>query len=419
MLDPSYPHTLFQQALGLLSPWIITEVVFSKEDGRLDLTVTIPAGSQFPCASCQASSRIYDHRERTWRHLNFFQYRTYLHASVPRTHCDSCKKTTTLTVPWARPGSGFTLLFEAFVMEIARALPLLEVERITGEYDTRIMRVVEHYVTKARESVDMSGVRTTGIDETSCAKGHTYVTTIADLDEDRILYATPGKDSATIARFSEDFQAHGGDPAQITDAVIDLSPAFIKGVEEYLPNAEITFDRFHTAKIVNTALDAVRRAEQQTMPTLQKTRYMWLRNPTNITTQQQEHIASISTRHCKTARAYQMKLAFNDVFTIRDRADAERALHRWYYWATHSRILQMIDAAKTIKRHWDGVLGYFDRRLSNGKVEGMNSVIQIIKRRARGFPNTNNFITMIYLVCGKLPIRLPSLMPMCVSSHHG
>ncbi len=418
MFNTSYHLSIFQQALGLRAPWTVKEIFFSQDDGRLDITVAYPAGASFPCPGCHDARGVHDHRERVWRHLNFFQYETYLRAAVPRIRCDHCGKTTTVPVPWARPGSGFTLLFESFIIHLAQAMPLLVLEQVTGEYDTRLMRIIQHYVAEARDRVDMSDVRTVGIDETSRAKGHDYVTVCSDLDADRVLFVTPGKDAPTVERFSEDIRLHGGDPEQVSDAVIDLSPAFINGVGQHLPNAQITFDRFHVAKIVNEALDAVRREEQRSMPELKRTRYAWLHNPKTATDQQQAVIASLSLRHCRTAQGYRMKLAFNEVFALRNLDDAEPALQRWYYWVTHSRIPPMIEAAKTIKRHWAGVLRYFDRRISNGKVEGTNSVIQTIKRRARGFPNVENFITMIYLVKGKLPFQLSPLNPMFAGSHY-
>ena len=398
---------LFQLALGLQDPWQIEDVVFSDKQGRLDLYLRHRKGALFPCPDCHQLLSVYDTADRTWKHLNFFQYEAYLHASVPRIQCRSCNATKNVAVPWARQGSGFTLLFEAFAMELARAMALSTAGKIMGEHDTRLMRIVRHYVTKARETVDMSSVTIIGIDETSKAKGHDYITTVIDIPRARVLFATEGKDNTTVKQFADDLQQHGGHPEQIKQACADLSPAYKKGIAENLPNAQIVFDRFHVMKLVNEALDTVRRAEQKENPLLAKTRYAWLHNPETATESQTEKLATLTKLNLKTVRAYQIRLALRDVYEIRDPRRAKKELTRWYFWATHSRIEPIIKSATTIKEHWDGVLAFFDGRIANGLTEGINSVIQTIKRRARGYQNTDNFITMIYLNCGKLQFDLP------------
>lgn len=398
---------LFQLALGLQDPWQIRDVLFSHEQGRLDIHLGHRKGALFSCPDCQQPLTAYDTVERTWKHLNFFQYETYLHAPVPRVQCRPCGSTKNVAVPWARPESGFTLLFEAFAMELARVMALSAAGKIVGEHDTRLMRIVTHYVTLARERVDMSAVQIIGIDETSKAKGHDYITTVIDVQDSRVLFATEGKDNLTVKRFSDDLKEHGGDPEQIEQACADLSPAYKKGVAEYLPHAQIVFDRFHVMKLVNEALDTVRRTEQKENPLLVRSRYAWLHNPETATTQQTEKLKTLTTLNLKTARAYQMRLSLRDIYELRSQKKAERALKQWYFWATHSRIEPMIKVAKTIKEHWGGVLAFFDSRTANGITEGINSIIQTIKRRARGYQNTDNFITMIYLTCGKLEFDLP------------
>lgn len=210
-------------------------------------------------------------------------------------------------------------------------------------------------------------------------------------------------------RFVDDLNNHKGGAQHIEEVCADLSPAYQKGVSEHLPNAEMVFDRFHVMKLVNEALDAVRREEQKENPLLKGSRYAWLHNPETATKKQVERLQSLTKLNLKTARAYQIRLALRDVYEIRDVQTARAELNRWYFWATHSRIEPVITVAKTIKEHWDGVVKFFDYRIANGLTEGINSIIQTIKRRARGYQNTNNFITMIYLSCGKLTSNLPAV----------
>jgi transposase len=400
--------TLMQMALGLTPPWAVTGSDFDAEAGRIDIQIDFPAGSRFTCPSCGAANcPPHDTERKSWRHLNFFQHQAYLNARVPRVRCDKCG-IRTVSVPWARPESGFTLLFEAMVMTMISAMPVKAVARMVGEHDTRLWRVVHHYVDAARARLDASDVTRVAIDETAAQRGHNYITLCVDIDQARVLFATEGRDASTIAAFADDLAAHGGDPEAITEVCIDMSPAFIKGVGESLPKAEITFDKFHAVKIVNDAVDAVRRAEQKSQFVLRGTRYIWLRNPDNLSERQRDTLDGLSLRHLKTGRAYQIRLSFQDLYDQPSTEAATAYLKKWYFWATHSRLDPMIDAAHTIKRHWDGILRWFSSKIANGLIEGINSLVQAAKAKARGYRSIRNLKAMIYILAGKLDLRLPA-----------
>ena len=399
---------LLQLALALTPPWTVSRSDFDPEARRLDVQIDFAPGSRFACPACGAADcPAYDTERKTWRHLNFFQHQAYLNARTPRIRCDACG-IKTVTVPWARPGSGFTLLFEALVMTMLSAMPVAAVARIVGEHDTRLWRVLHHYVDQARARTDAADVTRVAIDETAARRGHDYITLFADIDQARVLFATEGKDAATVAAFADDLTAHGGDPEAIEEVCIDMSPAFIKGVAENLPKAAVTFDKFHAVKIVNDAVDQVRRGEQKHQNVLKGTRYIWLRNPENLSERQRATLDSLPTRHLKTARAYQIRLAFQDLYQQDSPKQAAQYLKRWYFWATHSRLSPMIDAAHTVKRHWDGILRWFDSRIANGLIEGINSLVQAAKAKARGYRSIRNLKAMVYLLAGKLDLRLPA-----------
>jgi transposase len=399
---------LLQLALGLTPPWTVTRSDFDPDAKRLDIQIDFTPGSRFPCPNCGAADcPAYDTERMTWRHLNFFQYQAWLNARVPRLRCDTCgiRKA---HVPWARPDSGFTLLFEALLMTMLSAMPVNSVAKMVGEHDTRLWRVLHHYVDQARARSDASDVTRVAIDETAARRDHDYITLFVDIDQARVLFATEGRDADTVAAFAEDLAAHGGDAEAISEVCIDMSPAFIKGTAEHLPNAAITFDKFHAVKIVNDAVDQVRRTEQKGQSLLRGTRYIWLRNPTNLSDRQRATLDSLPTRHLKTARAYQIRLAFQDLYHQPSAEAGAGFLKKWYFWATHSRLEPMIEAARTVKRHWDGILRWFDSKIANGLIEGINSLVQAAKAKARGYRSIRNLKAIVYLLAGKLDLKLPA-----------
>jgi len=400
---------LFQLALGLTPPWYVVSCEFDPEKRRLDIEIDFPRGSAFTCPSCgKEGCGAYDTEQHSWRHLNFFQHEAYLTARVPRVRCGECG-VKTVDVPWARSGSGFTLLFEALVMVMAKGMPVKSIANLLKEHDTRLWRVLDYYVHEARQDADFSSVTDVGVDETSSKRGHNYVTLFVNLLLSQVLFATEGKDASTLARFKSDLVSHRGDPSHIREICCDMSPAFISGVENHFPEAQLTFDKFHVMKILNEALDEVRRQEQQIRPELKRTRYLWLKNPQKLKSHQVAMLDGLKLKkmNLKTVRAYHIRMNFQELWQQSPHT-SEAFLKRWYFWATHSHLEPIKEAAYTVKRHWDGILRWFTSKINNGILEGINSLIQAAKARARGYRTTKNLITMIYIIGGKLQFKLPT-----------
>ena len=290
-------------------------------------------------------------------------------------------------------------------MKLAKVMPVLAVARLVGQHDTLIWRIVNHYVDSARGKADHSKVTAVGMDETAARRGHDYMSLFVDLQERKVLFATPGKDSATVAAFAGDLRAHNGDPEAIAEVSIDMSPAFIKGVATELPGASITFDKFHVIKLINEAVNEVRQLESKERPELKGSRYVWLKNPDHLTAAQKNTLdtLNLAKTNLRTAKAYRFRLAFQD-FYLQPPDGAERYLDKWFYWATHSRIRPIIEVAKTIRAHQDGILRWFASKINNGILEGINSLVQAAKAKARGYRSNRNFASIIYLVAGKLDL---------------
>jgi transposase len=288
---------LFQLALGLTSPWKVESSEFDPKRKRLDIMIDFPRGGTFTCPECGGEKlKSYDTELKYWRHLNFFEHDAYLTARVPRVKCKQCG-IHRVNVPWARKGSGFTLLFEAMVMTLAKNMAVKTIATFVGEQDTRLWRIIHYYVDKGRADADFSKVKKVGLDETSCKRGHDYISLFVDTEVPRILFATEGKDASTVKRFKDDLVEHGGDPKNIEQMCSDMSPAFIKGVKKQFPETELTFDKFHIMKVVNNAVDEVRREEQKDRPELKRSRYVWLKNPQNLKQSQVDTLLSLVVKN--------------------------------------------------------------------------------------------------------------------------
>jgi transposase len=387
----------------------IDEIAFDTKQGALHIHVNFRRGARFACGECGESGLpVHDTVEKTWRHLNFWQYKTYIHMRTPRTACPACGERLWVP-PWGRKQSGFTMLFEAFVLRLAREMPICQIAELVGETDTRVWRIVRGHVKRAYQKKTFETTTKIGVDETSSRKGHNYVTVFADMDSGDVLFAAEGKDSGTLKAFATEMPKHAADAGQIKEITMDMSVPFLSGAGAYFPNAGVTFDKFHVIQALNKAQDEVRRTEQKKNPLLNRSRYIWLKNPENLTAEQKKKLETLRFENLKTAKVYQMKLTFQDIYRhIKEPEAAEAAIKKWLSWAVRSRLEPIKRFARTVKSHWDGILRYFSSRLTSGAMEGINSRVQEIKRRARGFRNISNFIAMIYLEAAELDFALPT-----------
>jgi transposase len=411
-------EALFTSALGLQAPWVVVKVDLDTAKRRIDFEVACDA-KELTCPACGVSGQgIHDRIKRDWRHLDFFQFEAWLHADVPRVDCSACGKTSQVNVPWARPGSGFTLLFEALALSLCQTLPVAQAAALLRVQSKRLWRRIEHYVQKARAKDKMTGMRVIGIDETSLKRGHDYVTVVHDLEAKRLLFMTHGRSHKTVEQFKADMALHGGDPAEIEHVCMDMGAAYIKGVTEALPEAQISFDRFHVIAMANEAMDKVRREEMVEQPRVVRAAMgterkaikgmLWsMRKDSSDWTQDQHNtMYRLQRSNLKSARAWRLKEGLRVSYTVAVKANcatqAEVALLAWISWARRSRLEPFKKLAKTIKERLPGIVrGMLDGR-SNAYVEAMNGMLQQTKRAARGFRDVKNFIAIAYLRMSKL-----------------
>ena len=404
-------NQLFETALGIGTPWFITKVEFNEDKKRLDIYIDFKKGSEFYYEdeelSIKGDFKAYDTVKKSWRHLNFFEHEAYLHARVPRVKIDG-DKIRRIKTPWEGVNSGFTLLFEAFILQLTKHMPVNVVSKLTGVSNYKLWLILEKYIDAALEENDYSELTAVGLDETSARKGHNYISLFVDLNKRRTIFIADGKDKETVTAFREDLIKHNGNPDSITDVSCDMSPAFIRGVADNLPNAKITFDKFHILKLINKAVDKVRREEQQGNPLFKNSRYVFLKNEVNLTKKQKEKLEELklSKTKLKSLRALSIRETFQDIYKAKDVEEFIMLLKKWYYWATHSRLDPIKKVAKTIKKHWEGIIRWKESQINNGILEGLNSIVQAAKAKARGFSTLRNYKIMAYLVTADLDFSI-------------
>jgi len=403
-------NEIFTLALNLQDPWFVKEIKLDlksdKIHGQIDIFIDFKRGYKFKDKNDKETT-AYDTIEKKWRHLNFFQHQCYIHARVPRikTEGDGIDM---VQVPWAREGSGFTLMFEGLSMlMLENEMPVSKAAKVLNIYDTRLWRILKYWVTKSFNSETCKDVTTIGIDETSTKKGHNYVTLAVDMDTRKVIYATKGKDSATINNLQDHLKSKGCNPEQIEQACIDMSPSFISGIFNNFPNAKLTFDKFHITKIINEAMDSLRKFERKEIEELKGNKYLFLKGDKKLNPEQIEAKHYFLTHYPKLGEGYRLKELFNNFWDIKDVEEAGGYLSYWCDLAEESKIAPFMKASRTIRSHWSGILNYIKSRLTNGILEGINSKIQLAKKRARGYRNVDNFILMIYFIAGKLKIEYP------------
>lgn len=274
---------LFSLALGLEDPWFIKDINFNADKKRLDIILDFKKGSKFNCPECGTEHcPIHDTRERTWRHLDFFQHQAYLTARVPRISCAACG-IKQIDVPWARKNSGFTLLFEIMILNFAQFMAIEPLSVMVNVHPDSLWRILSHYVEQAHSQLDLSSMDNVGIDEFSNKSGHQYVTVFGDLDASRVVYLTDGRKTDTIHQFADFLKQRGIDTCQIRYACTDMWSAYLRGLQERFPATTLVFDRYHVMVMMNHAVDLVRRHEYKEQKLLKNTRYLWLKNKPHLT----------------------------------------------------------------------------------------------------------------------------------------
>lgn len=400
---------LFSQSIGIAEPWYIRSI--ETQGAEVHIYVDIRNGNLLPCPDCgkMCVRAGYEKTERVWRHGDVMFYPCYVHCRRPRITCDE-HKTKVVEAPWARKNSRFTLMFEGYAMLILADMPILKASKALRCNEKSLVVIMRYWVKKAVNEDDLSSVESLSIDETSFKRGQSYVTVIIDAAKRRVIDVEQGRSEETVIDFSYKLLEKGGDCENILFASSDMSKAYRSGIQFCFPKAKHTIDKFHVKKLLIDAMDEVRRSEQHE----QKSKLLHLgrrvlmipENRQNET--QKKRVAEISKQYPKTGRAYRMVQAIDTVYASQNIQEAQNNLNQLYGWLRKSRLEPMKRVALTLKNYQTEILNIFISKLTNAICEGINSMIQAAKRKARGYHTFEGFSSMIYLIAAKLQLAYPN-----------
>lgn len=402
---------LYQILLGLTSPWKVTAVDVHPASKLREITVRVdyPKGELYQCPECEEVCPGYDRVTRRWRHLNTMQWKTIIESEVPRVECPT-HGVRSIGVHWAEDKSRYTALFEAYAIDVLQAVrSKVQAEQLTALSWDQVDLIMDRAVERGMDRRKIERLKNCGIDEKSFGKGHNYASILHDLDGRRVLDVVHGRTKAATNTLWERIPEEQRN--QIEAVAMDMWPAYMESTSTLVPQATIVHDKFHCVKELKKAVDSVRKKEHRHLKAendgesvLNKTKYLWLRNPTNWSDDQRAQFATMKIDVLKVGRAWSIAQAFETFWEYRYAASARKFFDRWYFWATHSRLTPVIEAARTLKRHLPGLLAYCKHRITNAFAEGMNSKIQLIKANARGFRNFEKYRIAILFSCGRLDL---------------
>ena len=400
---------LYEYLLGLQAPWTVSRVNLDVQRRQVDVWAEHAPGVQWPCPACAAPGRLYDHaEERVWRHLDSCQYRTYLHARIPRVQC-ATHGVVQVAVPWAEPQARFTRLFERLAIDVLRECSITGATQILSLSWDEAWRLMERAVARGQARKTRGVIPRIGVDEKAIAKGHRYLTLVCNLAAGTIEYIREERKQASLEAYYQTLTE--AQRSGIEAVAMDMWEPYVQATRAHVPDADdkIVFDRFHIMTYLGQAVDTVRKQEHrdrlaQGDETLKGTKYLWLYSRENLPASRRREFSVLRQQELKVGRAWAIKETLRRLWHYRYPGAAQRFWRRWYFWATHSRLKPIREAAMTLKRHLANILTYCRHRITNAVTEGLNSKIQTIKKLACGFRNVEHFKTAIYFHCGGLDL---------------
>lgn len=397
---------LYQQLLGLSGIWKVTQVNLKLKERTVEVRVQCQE-SVWGCPACAKRMQIRSYEERRWRHLDSCQFQTILVCQVPRVDCPE-HGSQMVQVPWAEPYGRFTVLFERLAIMLMQECSTSAACEILGISWDEADGIKQRAVRRGLARKQAQPLPRVGVDEKAFGRAHQYVTVVARLDPGRsatVEYVGDERRKESLDAFWASLSAD--QLGSVKAVAMDMWEPFRLSTAAWAPHAAIVHDPFHLARHMNEAVDKVRKQEHRQLlaqgdDSLRGTKYIWLYGWEKVPRKHQAVFDQLKASQLKTSRAWSIKEMFRDFWTCDTVADGQDYFQRWYNWAIRCRLEPVKKVARSFKSHLDNILTYFDHRLTNAALEGLNSKIQGLIKKACGYRNRERFKTDILFHCGGL-----------------
>ena len=352
----------------------------------------------------------YDHKGRCARHLDIWEMRTLVHFPQRRFDCKVCGKPFTENLEWIDPKRRQTKAFEEYIYQrVKNKTPRKRVALQDGLSESTVLDIFKKQAKQATRQSGHCQVRVLGVDEISLRKGHKqYALVISDLERRRVIAVLPNRLKETFEKWLDGLTEEERRAIKVVS--MDMWKAYRQAVRNKLPHAKIVADRFHVMKQLNHQIDLLRRAIQRRAKkegnealyqVLKGSRWALLKRRSKLEPEQEAQLCAILTISDELRDIYLLKEEFRTICNkINDRARAERFLWAWTGKALATGSRYLIRFVKTLRNWWHEFLNYFDDRVTQGFVEGINRAIRGIINRAFGFRNFDNFRLQVLVECG-------------------
>jgi len=397
----------FEKLLNVRKPWFISDIDIDQKELIVTLTLDIDI-SVCKCPQCGKKAKIYDKRHRAWRHLDTMEFKTIIAADIPRVQCP-VHGVVQLEVPWAEALSRYTLKFETLIIDWLQETSVSAVARNFDLSWNAVDGIMKRAVERGLKRRKIKDPKNISVDETAFQKRHEYVTVVTDQSNGEVLFIADDRKKESLEQY---YKSIGNEALKGIESVsMDMWPAYINVTKAYVPDAEnkICFDKFHCAQYLGNAVDKVRREENKELTKngndiLTGSRYLWLRNPESMDKIATKAFKEIRDSSLKTATAWAVKEHAMCLWHYSSRTWANKQWMNWYNWAMETALTPVQQAATTIKNNLWGIINAIVRNKTNAHAESMNSRIQSIKTKARGFRNRDRFKMAVYFHCAKLDL---------------
>ena len=374
--------------------------------GKLAVGLERRRNRKVVCSGCGRRLWVYDRLPvRVWHHIPFWGIAVDLLYRPCRVQCPKCGVKVE-AIPWSNGKSVLTKPLIGLLAHFSKLLPLEVVAKLHGVSWAAVGSAVKQAVAYGLAHRDLSGTLYLGVDEISRRKGHTYHTQIYDLESKKLLESMEDRKGESLEKFLNSL----GEARlkEIRAVCCDMWDPYVEVIKRRLPHAILVFDKFHIIRHLLEAVNQVRKEEaarlKSSNPELLKgSKYLFLKNPWNLTPKQAQRLGMLEKLNLKINRAYVLKELFRWFYQYRLKGWARRYLSKWFWWATHSRLKPIRDFAWLLRRHEQEILAWHDCKIDNGAVEALNNVAKSISHRSFGFRTAKWFRTILLHCMGGLP----------------